>query len=74
MVGSRGIVELMLPTLGSTLNIPVIFGIIDVEILVLLGLHVLHGNNPPFDSATNHHWNRIITNRDPHRVEEMWKI
>ena len=58
LVRSRSILELMLPTPEST----------------LLGLEVLDGNNLLVNNLTNHLWNRIITNKDPLRFEDMWKI
>ena len=39
LVGSRGMVELILPTTGSTFYIPVALGDVDVEISALLGLY-----------------------------------
>ena len=67
-------VELMLPTPGSTLDIPVILDAEDVEIPPFLGLDVLDGNNLLVDNAINHLQSCIATNKDPLRFEDMWKI
>ena len=67
-------VELMLPTSGSTLDIPFILDVVDVEIPPLLGLDVLEGNNLLVYNVANHLWNRIATNKDPLRFEDIWKI
>ena len=45
LVRSRVMIELMLPAPGSTLDIPVILDVVDVEIPPLPGLEVLDGNN-----------------------------
>ena len=74
LVRSRGMVELMLRTPWSTLDIPVILDVLDVEIPVLLVLDILDGNNVPVDNVTDHLWNRLITNKDPLRFENIWKI
>ena len=66
-------VELILPIPGSTLDIPVILDVVDVEIPLLLGMDVLDGTNHPFDNVTNHLQNHIITNKDPLRFEDVWK-
>ena len=65
LVTSRGIAELMLLTSGSTLDIPINFHVIGVEIPPLLGLDLLGGNNFLVKKVTNHLWNRIVTNKDP---------
>ena len=54
IVRPRGIVELMLPRAGSTLDIPLIFDVEDVDISTILGLDVLDGNNLLVDNLTNH--------------------
>ena len=64
----------MLPTPGSTLGIPVILDVVDVEIQELLGLVVLDENNLLVDNVTNHLWSRIIANNDLLRFEHIWKI
>ena len=64
----------MLSTPESTLDIPVMLDVVDVEIPPLLGLEVLDGNNLLVDNGTNHLWNSIITNNDPLRFEDIWKI
>ena len=64
----------MLPTPGSTLEMPVIRDILDVEIPPLLGLDVLDRNNLLVYNVTNHLWNRIITNKNPLRFEDVCKI
>ena len=56
LVMSRSMVELMLPTPGSTLDIPVALDVGDVEIPQLLGLDVLDGNKLLVDKVTNHFW------------------
>ena len=43
LVRSRGMLELMLPTPGSTHDIPVILGSLDVEVPPLLGLDAVDG-------------------------------
>ena len=52
-VRSRGMVELMLPKLGSTLDIPVILDVVDVEIPELLGPDILDRKNLLIDNVTN---------------------
>ena len=74
LVRSRGIIELMLPTPGCTLDILVILDVLDVKIPPLLGLNVLDRNNLLVDNITYHLWNRIISNKDPLRFEDIWKI
>ena len=54
LVRSIGVVELMLPTCGYKLDIPVILDVVDVEIASLLGPDVLDGNNLLVDNVTNH--------------------
>ena len=61
----------MLPTSGSTLYIPALRDVADVEITALLGLYILDENNIFVDNVTNHLWNRIITNKDPFRFEDI---
>ena len=56
--------ELTLPTSGSTLDILVILDALDVEISPFLGFDALDGKNL-VDIVTNHLWNSIATNRDP---------
>ena len=58
-------VELMLPTHGSTPEISIIPYVVDVEISLLLEPGALDGNNPLLDNVINHIWNRIIINNDP---------
>ena len=65
-------VELMLPTPGFTLDIPVILDVVEVEIPPLLGIDVLDGNKLLFDNVTSHLWSRIITNKNPLRFEDIW--
>ena len=67
-------VELILPATRSILDIPVILDIVDVEILPLIGFDALDGNNILVDNVRSHLWNRIITNKDPLRFEDVWKI
>ena len=74
LIRPRGMVELMLPTSGSTLGIPVILDVIGFEISPLLGLNVLDWNNFRVDIVTNHLWSGIITNKDLLRFEDIWKI
>ena len=64
----------MLPTPGSTLDIPVILNVVDVEMWPFLGLYVLDGNNLIVDKVSNHLWNHIVTNRNSSRFEDIWKI
>ena len=71
LVRSRGMVELMLPTPGSSFDIPVILDVLDVEIPPLPELNVLDGNNLLVDNVTNHLRNRIITSKDPFSFEDM---
>ena len=47
-------VELMLPTTGPPLDIPVILDVVDLKIPPLLGLHVLDGNKLLVDNIANH--------------------
>ena len=56
----------MSPTPGSTLEIPVLFHIVDVEIPALLRLDGLEGNNPLVNNVTNHFWNSVITKKSVH--------
>ena len=70
----RGMVEPLLPTPGSTLDISVILDVVDVEIPPMLGLDILDRNSLLFDHVTNHLWNCIITNKDPLRFEDIWKV
>ena len=63
-------VELMLTTPVSALDIPVQHEFVAVEIPALLGLDVLDGNNLPYDIMTNNLWNRIITSKDSLRFED----
>ena len=70
-VRSRGIVELILSTPGSVLEIPVILDVVDHEIPALLGLEFLYGNNLLVENVSNHLSNRIITNKDPLGLEGM---
>ena len=74
LVRSRGMVKLMLPTLRSTIEIPFILDVVEIEIPTLLGLDVLDRNNLLVHNMTNHLWNRIITNKDPLRFDNMLKI
>ena len=46
--------ELVLLTPGSTLDIPVLPDVVDVEKPELLGLDMLDGNNLHIDNVTNH--------------------
>ena len=69
LVRSRGMMELMLPTPESTLDISVIIDVIDVEIPALLVQDVLDGKNLLVDIVTNHLWNRLVINKDPLRFE-----
>ena len=71
LVRSRGMVELMIPTPGSTFDRPVILDAINVETAPLLGLDVLDGSNGLVYNVTNHLWSRIITNRDPLRFKDI---
>ena len=73
-VRSRGMVELMLATPESTLDIPFMLDVVDVKVPLLLELDGLEGNNLLVDSVTNHLWNHIITSMDPLRFEDIWKI
>ena len=66
--------ELMLPTPGSTLEIPIILDVVDIKIPPLLELDVLGGNNLLVDNTTNHLWKLMATNKDPLRFQEIWKI
>ena len=45
LLRSRGMIELMLPTSGSTLDMPVIQYVVDIEVPLLHGFYVLDGNN-----------------------------
>ena len=54
LVGSIGMVGLMLLTRGSTLDMPVILDVVDVEILPLLGVYVLGKKPLLVDNITNH--------------------
>ena len=67
-------VEQELPTPGSIPDIPVILDFVDVELKPLLGLEALDRSNLLVDNVTNHLWNPIITNKDPFRFEDIWKI
>ena len=64
----------MLPTTESALDIPVLLDVVDVEIPEILGLDVLYGNNFLFDNVTDQLWNCTITNKDPLRFEDTWKV
>ena len=64
----------MLPTPGPTLNISVLFEIVDAEIPALLGLKLPDRSNLFVGMVTNHLWNRLITNKDQLRFECVWKI
>ena len=66
-------VVLLLPTPGSIPDIPVILNVVDVEISPLLRLDLLDGNNLVADNKTNDLWSRIIINKDPLRIEGVWK-
>ena len=66
-------IELALPKIGYTLNIPVIIDVADVEILALLGLDVPDVINLLGNNITNHLWNRIIINKGALRSEDIWK-
>ena len=71
LVRPRDMVELMLPTPWSTLDIPVILDFVDVKIPSFLESDVLDVTNLLVDNATNHLWNRIIINRDRLRFEDV---
>ena len=64
-------VELMIPTPGSTPGIPVILDVLDVEIPPLQGLYVLDGNNPIVDKESNHLWSHIGSNMYALRFEDI---
>ena len=64
----------MLPTPESTLDIPVILDVVDVEIPPLQGLDILDRNNLFVNNVINHLLNRIVTNKHPPRFEDIWKI
>ena len=64
----------MLPTPGSTLDILVMIDVLDVKILAYLGLDVLGGKNLVVGNIINHLQNRIITNKNPLRSEDIWRI
>ena len=74
LVRSRGIVEIMLPTPGSKLDIPVRLEVVDAQILELLGQYVLDGNNLLVENVINHLRSRKITKKYPLKYEDMWKI
>ena len=74
LVRSKGMVELMLPTSESIIDLSVILDALNVEIQPLPRLDVLDRNNVLVRNVTNHLWNRIITNNDPFRFEDIWKI
>ena len=61
----------MLPTPGPRLEIPIFLDVVDVQIPASLGLDVLDGNNILLDTVTSYLWNRIITNKDPLRFEDI---
>ena len=54
LVRSRGVVEIMLPTPGSTLDITVILDVVDVKIPALPVLDVFYWNNLLADNVNNH--------------------
>ena len=74
LVRPRDMVELMLPTPGSTLDVPVILDFVDVKIPQSLESDVLDETNLLVDNATNHSWNRMITNRYRLRFEGIWNV
>ena len=74
LVRSIGIVEQMLPIPRSTLEIPVKVDVLDVEIPPLLGLDVLSGIALRMDDLASHLWSHIMTNKDPLRFEDIWRI
>ena len=63
LVRSRGMVELMIQTSGSTLDIPVVCGVAHVETPALQGYDVLYGNNFLFEKLTNHLWSTYLSIR-----------
>ena len=67
-------VELILPTPASTLDIPLILDVVDVDISLFLGLDARDGNKLLVDNVTNHFWSRIATKKDLLRFEDIWKI
>ena len=61
----------MIPTPRSTLDIPVIVDVVDVEIPAFTEQDVLDGNNPPVENAPSHLWNRIAINNGMLRFERQ---
>ena len=66
--------ELILPTRKFTLAMPVILDVVDVKIPPLLGLNVVYGKNLLINNVNNHLGGRKITNMNPPRFEDIWKI
>ena len=64
----------MLPTPGTTLDVLVILDVVDVEIPALIDVYILDRSNLLVDNVAYHLWSRIITNKNPIRFEDIWKI
>ena len=62
--------ELMILTPGSTHDIPVIPDGVEVDIPPLLVYFAVGRNNLFVDHLTNHLSSRVITKRDPRRIED----
>ena len=67
-------VKIYVTTSAYTLDISVLFDVVEVVISALLGLDVLDKNNLVVDNVTKHLWNRKIANKDLFRIENVWKI
>ena len=73
-IGCGGMVQPMLPSPGSTFDIPVILDVIEVYIQKLVGQDDLDRNTVLGDILTSHLCSPIITNKKSLRFEDMWKI
>ena len=71
---SKGMVEIMLQTLATFYDIPVLPNVVDVNIRTLLGLDALDGNNLLIDNVTGHLWNRVIMSKQPLRYDDMREV